>query len=40
MLLEFGIRDISRVLVLTHDSVYTARSVEDAILHVYKMEGH
>ena len=40
MLLECGIRDISRVLVLTCNSVYSARSVEDAIPHVYKMEGH
>ena len=37
MLLEYGIRDISRVLVLARNSVY---SVEDAIPHVYKMEGH
>ena len=40
MLLERGIRDISRVLVLARNSVYSARSVEDAIPHVYKMEGH
>ena len=40
MRLERGIRDISRVLVLTRSSVYSVRSVEDAILHVYKMEGH
>ena len=36
MLLERGIRDISRVLVLARNSVYSARSVEDAIPHVYK----
>ena len=40
MLLERGIRDISRVLVLARNSVYSACSVEDAIPHVYKMEGH
>ena len=40
LLLERGIRDISRVLVLAHNSVYSARSVEDATLHVYRMEGH
>ena len=40
MLLERGIRDISRVLVLARNSVYSARSVEGAILQVYKMEGH
>ena len=40
MLLERGIRDISRVLVLARNSVYSARSVEDAIPHVYRMEGH
>ena len=40
MLLERGIRDISRVLVLARNSVYSARLVEDAIPHVYKMEGH
>ena len=40
MLLERGICDISRVLVLARNSVYSARSVEDAIPHVYKMEGH
>ena len=40
MLLEHGIRDISRVLVLARNSVYSARSVEDAIPHVYKLEGH
>ena len=40
MLLECGICDISRVLVLARNSVYSARSVEDAIPHVYKMEGH
>ena len=40
MLLERGIRDISRVLVLARNSVYSARSVEDAIPHVYKMEGY
>ena len=39
MLLERGIRDISRVLVLARNSVYSARSVEDAIPHVYKMGG-
>ena len=38
--LECGIRDILRVLVLARNSVYSARSVEDAIPHVYKMEGH
>ena len=37
MLQERWIRDISRVLVLAR---YSARSVEDAIPHVYKMEGH
>ena len=40
MLLEHGIRDISRVLVLSRNLVYSAHSVEDAIPHVYKMEGH
>ena len=40
MLLEHGIRDTSRVLVLAHNSVYSAVLVEDAIPHVYKMEGH
>ena len=40
MLLERRIRDISRVLVLARNSVYSARSVKDAIPHVYKMEGH
>ena len=40
MLLEHGIRDISQVLVLACNTVYSARSVEDAIPHVYKMEGH
>ena len=40
MLLERWICDISRVLVLARNSVYSARSVEDAIPHVYKMEGH
>ena len=40
MLLERGIRDISRVLVLARNSVYSACSVDDAIPHVYKMEGH
>ena len=40
MLLERWIRDISRVLVLVRNSVYSARSVEDAIPHVYKKEGH
>ena len=40
MLLERGIRDISRVLVLARNSVYSALSVEDAIPHVYKMERH
>ena len=40
MLLEHGIRDISRVLVLARNLVYSACSVEDTILHVYKMEGH
>ena len=39
MLLERGIREISRVLVLTRNSVYSVRLVEDAIPHVYKMEG-
>ena len=39
MLLERGICDISRVLVLARNSVYSARSVEDVIPHVYKMEG-
>ena len=39
MLLERGICDISQVLVLARNSVYSARSVEDAIPHVYKMEG-
>ena len=40
MLLERGIRNISQVLVLARNSVYSARSVEDAIPHVYKMGGH
>ena len=40
MLLERGIRDIPGVLVLTRNSVDLTRLVEDAILHVYKMEGH
>ena len=40
MLLERGIHDISRVLVVTCNSVYSAHSVEDVIPHVYKMEGH
>ena len=40
MLLERGIRDISQVLGLTRNSVYSAHSVEDTIPHVYKMEGH
>ena len=40
MLLERGIRDISRVLVLARNLVYLVRSVEDMIPHVYKMEGH
>ena len=40
MLLERGIRDISRDLVLARNSVYSARSVEDVIPHVYKMEGN
>ena len=40
MYLERGIRDISRVLVVARNSVYSAHSVEDAILHVYKIEGH
>ena len=40
MLLERRIRDISRVLVLARNSVNSARSVEDTIPHVYKMEGH
>ena len=40
MLLEHRIRDISRVLVLARNSVYSVRLVEDAIPHVYKMEGH
>ena len=40
MLLECGIRDISRVLVLARNLVYSARSVEDAMPHVYKIEGH
>ena len=35
---ERGIRDISRVLVLTRNSVYSVRPVEDAIPHVYKIE--
>ena len=39
MLLEHGMRDILRVLVLTRNSVDSARLVEDAILHVYKMMG-
>ena len=40
MLLERGIHDISRVLVLARNSVYSTRLVEDAIPHVYKIEGH
>ena len=40
MLLERGIRDISQVLILTRNSVGTARLVEDTVLHVYKLEGH
>ena len=40
MLLERGKHDISRVLVLARNSVYSARLVEDAIPHVYRMEGH
>ena len=40
MVLECGICDSSRVLVLARNLVYSARSVEDAIPHVYKMEGH
>ena len=40
MLLERGIHDILRVLVLTRNSVYSAHSIEDVIPHVYKMEGH
>ena len=38
MLLERGICDIS--FVLARNSVYSALSVEDAIPHVYKVEGH
>ena len=40
MLLESRIRDISRVLLLACNSVYLVCLVEDAIPHVYKMEGH
>ena len=40
MLLERGIRDILRVLVLTRNSVYSVCLVEDTIPPVYKMEGY
>ena len=40
MLLEHGIRNISQVLVLARNLVYLVCSVEDAIPHVYKIEGH
>ena len=39
MLLERGIRDISRVLVLARNSVVSACSVEDAIPNFYKWRG-
>ena len=38
MLLECGIHDISRVLVLACNSLYSARSVEDAIPHAWLLE--
>ena len=39
ILLECGMCDISRVLVLTRNSEYSALSVEDAVPHVDKWRG-